>query len=359
MRIAIIGPSHPYKGGIPQETTELAHRLKAAGHEVDLIAWQNQYPKLLYPGEQHVPQDKPEIPLFPGTRRVLNWFNPFGWWRWGRKLRGYEKVMFVWWVPRIQGPVYSVMLWAMGRAKPEIQIICHNVLRHESNFGDAWFVKHVFNHAHRIITHTDKLAETSESISSTPVTVVELPMALPGPLPLPRDKKRPLTHNLLFFGIVRPYKGLDVLLKAAAEIPAITLTVAGEFWEKEAYLNLIDELGIKERITVRDGYVPADDLPELFAGADALVLPYRGGTGSFHIKIGHMYGLPVIATTAGPLKDQLQDGVDGLQCAPDDPKALADAIRRFYEPGVAARLAAGIKRPSADEDWQKYLDAIL
>src|SRR5438309_5583802 len=88
MRIAIVGPAHPYKGGIPQHTTELAHHLRAAGHEVSLISWRNQYP-FFYPGEQFVPDDKPELPVFSGVKRVLSWRNPVGWLRWGRRLRGY------------------------------------------------------------------------------------------------------------------------------------------------------------------------------------------------------------------------------------------------------------------------------
>jgi glycosyltransferase involved in cell wall biosynthesis len=164
---------------------------------------------------------------------------------------------------------------------------------------------------------------------------------------------------LLFFGIVRPYKGLDVLLKAIAEIPNLKLLVAGEFWDEETYDQLISDLKIGSRVTLRKGYVPADDIPSLFAQSDALVLPYRGGTGSFHIKIAHTYGVPVIATTAGPLKDQLHDGVDGLQCEPDSVESLVTAIHKFYKKGVAGTLRKGIPNLSPDTEWATYVSAIL
>src|SRR5665213_3408361 len=118
MKIAIVGPTHPYKGGIAQHTTQLAHHLQAAGHDVEIISWRAQYP-FFYPGVQFVPQAKPELPVFPHTKRVLSWKNPAGWLRWGRRLRAYDKVIFVWFVPTIQGPIYRSILQALGKRGAE------------------------------------------------------------------------------------------------------------------------------------------------------------------------------------------------------------------------------------------------
>src|SRR5665213_1647847 len=133
MKIAIVGPTHPYKGGIAQETTALAHELTKAGNDVTIVSWRAQYPGILYPGEQFVPENKPELPLFANTHRVLSWKSPLSWQRWGRKLRGYDQVIFVWVVPTFHGPIYLAMMRAMGKKRrPRIVVICHNVLPHEA-----------------------------------------------------------------------------------------------------------------------------------------------------------------------------------------------------------------------------------
>lgn len=359
MKIAIIGPTHPYKGGIAQETTALAHELTEAGNEVTIISWRAQYPGRLYPGEQFVPDDKPELPLFTNSHRVLSWKSPLGWQKWGRKLRAFDRVIFVWWVPTIQGPIYLTMLRALGKKqRPLITIICHNVLPHESRPGDKQLAGWLLKRADRIIVHTAEQAAVAQTLTTREIVTVDLPLALPGKPPARSSQPPSLKRQLLFFGIVRPYKGLDVLLKAIAKVPDVSLTVAGEFWDEALYDQLLIDLKLGDRVELRKGYVPADDLPELFAKADATVLPYRSGTGSFQIKIAQMYGLPVIATTAGPLKKQIRDGIDGLQCAPDDVDSLARAIRRFYEPGVAATLRQGVPQIPVDFGWKAYVQAI-
>lgn len=356
MRIAIIGPAHPYKGGIAQHTTELAHRLSQAGHEVELISWRTQYP-FFYPGQQFVAEDTPELPVHPGTRRVLSWRNPVGWARWGRRLRQFDRIIFVWWVPTIQGPVYLGMLRALGKKRPPATIICHNVLPHEPRPGDRKLAGAVLSRCEQIIVHSPAQAALAAELSRKPTVVLDLP------LPLLKITKRLArednTRQLLFFGFVRPYKGLDILLRALAAVPDVRLTVAGEFWGGSApYTKLIEELGIEKRVAIHDGYVPAGDLAGLIAAADAVVLPYKSGTGSWNVSMAHAYGTPVIATIAGSLGKQVQDGVDGLLCKPDNVDSLAAAIRHFYEPGVAKRLRQSVPEVSADADWKRYVEAV-
>jgi glycosyltransferase involved in cell wall biosynthesis len=356
MRIAIIGPAHPYKGGIAQHTTELAHRLSQAGNEVELISWRTQYP-FFYPGKQFLPQDKPELPPYPGTKRVLSWRNPVGWGRWGRRLRQFDRIVFVWWVPTFQGPAYLGMLQALGKKRPAAVIICHNVLPHEPKPGDRQLAGAVLRRCERVIVHSSSQADIAGKLTKKPVVTVELPMPLQqAPKQAP---KKGLTRQLLFFGFVRPYKGLDILLRALAKIPDVKLTIAGEFWGgSEKYANLIKELGIGKRVTVLNGYVAADDLAALIAQSDAIVLPYKDGTASWNVGLAHAYGTPVISTKVGSLGTQVRDGVDGLLCEPGNVQSLADAIRRFYEPGVAQKLRQAVPEVSTDAGWQSYLHAV-
>lgn len=240
-----------------------------------------------------------------------------------------------------------------------VTIICHNVLPHEGRFGDRWLAKAVLGKADRVIVHAPAEVGIAKNLGATEVHLANLLAPVLATPPNRHKKPGGLTHHLLFFGIVRPYKGVDVLLKAMAQLPDIHLTVAGEFWQQNAYDKLLAELDLTGRVELRKGYVPAEELPQLFAAADALVLPYRGGTASYHVQLAHAHGLPVIATTAATLATQVRDGVDGLLCQPDDVGSLVAAIRHFYKPGVAQKLRQGIPEISTDADWQAYARAII
>lgn len=355
MRIAIIGPAHPYKGGIAQHTTELAHRLTAAGHEVKIISWRHQW-AFFYPGKQFV--DEPEMPEHPGTQRVLSWRNPAGWGRWGRKLRSFDRIILIWWVPTFQGPAYIGILGALGRRRPPVTIICHNVLPHKARPGDRKLARAVLSRCHEVIVHSPAQAELAAELTDRPVRTLSLP--LPHLQKVKKAHKNEVSKQLLFFGFVRPYKGVDVLLRALAAGPKdIKLIIAGEIWgDKQYYTALIDELGLQERAMLRDGYVPANKLAELIAGADAVVLPYKTGTASWNVRMANLYGTPVIATTVSSHTSQVRHDVDGLLCRPDDIASLTEAIKYFYEPDVAKRLRQHVPQVSSETDWRHYVRAV-
>lgn len=358
MKIAIIGPTHPYKGGIPQHTTELASRLSQAGHDVTLVSWRNQYP-FFYPGVQFVPGNKPEITPFANTKRVLSWRNPVGWWRWAKRLKHYDEVIFVWWVPMIQGPVYLNMLRVLGKNGPATTIICHNVIQHSASPIDERLTRAVLNQTDCVVVHSEAQAELARRLTKTPVTTLTMAAHLPGG-PVAAKPHTKLYRHLLFFGLVRHYKGVDRLFEALANIPEVSLTVAGEMWGKnETQLReLLTTLNIKSRVELRPGYVPAEDIAGLFAKADALVLPYRSGSATQNTDLAFAHGVPVIATRVGSIPDRLRDGVDSLLCEPDDAISLAAAIHRFYEPGVARELSQHLPAASADRDWDIYVQAL-
>jgi len=360
MKIAIIGPVHPYKGGIAQHTTELAHRLTDAGNEVTVISWKTQYP-FFYPGEQFVANDKPELPVFENSKRVMSWKNPLGWRKWAKKLKNYDEVIFVWWVPTVQGPVYDTMMRTLGKKGPRKLILCHNVIQHSAGPLDNRLTKRVFNKADAVLVHTEALANRAKELTKTPVIVSNMPAHLPNQ-PKQQAAHSSVQKHVLFFGLVRQYKGVDILLKALEQVPEITLTVAGEMWGKQqAKLNeLVEELGLKDRVTLLPGYVPAENIAGLFKQSDALVMPYRAGTASHTSALAFTHGVPVIATKVGSMPQQIRDGVDGLLCDPESPESLAAAIKHFYEPGVAQKLFAGIPNTgmAAEKDWADYVIAI-
>lgn len=355
MRIAVVGPSFPYKGGGAHHTTELAHRLTADGHDVSLLSWKAQYPSFLYPGQQTI--DEPEGEPFGATSHELAWYRPDGWLRTGRALRRYDLVVLTVLSP-VQVPAYLGML-ATLRGVPVIAL-CHNVLPHERKPYDVPLMKALLKRVTGVLVHSAEQAGVARSLApDKPVRVAELPAHLPdvtAPPPAPAEPYR----RLLFFGMIRPYKGLDVLLRSLARLDDIALTVAGEFWGGTTETEeLIASLGLRDRVELRPGYVPAADVPGLFASADALVLPYRSATASQNVFMAWQYGIPVIATRAGALADHVREGVDGLLADPGDEDSLTEALQRFYEPGEPARLRAGVRPVDADPQWAAYLKELL
>jgi len=383
MRIALIGPAHPYKGGGARHTTELAHRLTAAGHNVVIESWRAQYPARLYPGQQllDVPEGKP----YRRTYRRLAWYAPQGWLAAGRRLATADLVIFALLTP-LQVPAYLAILTGLRLRPggPRVIVICHNVLPHERRRGDVPLTQALLTRVDAILTHSPaQAAQAAELAPKVPVVTTQMPPHLPTvddlfperadvpppdkALP-PADKTAPRTADrahepcrLLFFGIVRPYKGLDVLLRALARAPEhLTLTVAGEFWGGTADTKqLIAKLGLTGRVRLRPGYLPADQLPALFAAADALVLPYREATASQNALLAFAHGVPVITTTAGALADVVRDGVDGLTCVPGDIDDLARALAAVSVPETLAELRAGITTFDAGPCWAAYLQALL
>ncbi|MBO2448456.1 glycosyltransferase family 4 protein [Actinomadura barringtoniae] len=354
MRIAVVGPAFPYKGGGAHHTTELAHRLSAAGHDVVIESWRAQYPSFLYPGQQTI--SEPEGEPFPATRHDLDWRRPDGWWRTGRSLRSYDLIVLAVLSP-VQVPSYLGILAGIGRGTPVVAL-CHNVLPHEAKPYDRPLMKRLLRRVNGVLVHSEPQAEIARTLTSKPVRVAEMPAHLPtSEIATPHEAT---TRRLLFFGIVRPYKGLDVLLRAlAAGPPDVSLTVAGEFWGGlDDTQKLISELGIAERVEIHPGYVPAADVPGLFAGADALVLPYRSATASQNVWMAYEHGIPVIATRVGGFAAQIRDGVDGLICEPDDVGSLTDALKRFYAPGEPEKLREGVAPVDHEPLWAAYVETL-
>jgi glycosyltransferase involved in cell wall biosynthesis len=256
-------------------------------------------------------------------------------------------------------------------------VVCHNVLPHESRPADGLLTRLLLRRAGSALTHSEEEAARARALApAAQVTVARLAPHLPAAAPVlhrsdhaggSQDAERygllrSAPCRLLFFGIVRPYKGLDVLLRALARAPDhVMLTVAGEFWgrtEAEARA-LVAQLGLTGRVRLRPGYVAADQIPGLFAEADALVLPYRTATSSQNPWLGFAYGVPVIATRAGTLADLVRDGVDGLICEPDDEDDLLRALKRISAPGEAARLRSAVRPADPDGYWDAYLATLL
>ncbi|KAB7742003.1 glycosyltransferase [Nostocoides sp. F2B08] len=360
MRIAVVGPTYPFKGGVAAHTTALAHELEETGHEVALVSWRHLYPSRLYPGEQVVPAGAPDVAPYPRTSHPLSWARPDSWWRTGRRLQEADVVILVHVLPAVV-PAHLALIRAArgGAARPTIVALVHNVLPHEPRPGDQALMRRFFGAVDAVLVHSAEEARAAHDLGAPDVTVAALPPHLPGGDPAPRPRRTGRVA-LLALGIVRHYKGLDLVLEALREVPDLTLTVAGELWGAagERVRELASDPVLADRVRLRPGYVPADEVAGLLAEHDALVLAYRSATGSQNVLLAHHHGLPVLATDVGTLGAQVRDGVDGLVVPAIDRAALVAALRSLADRGTVERLRDGITAPDLSGPWARYVAAI-
>jgi len=370
LKVAVVGPTHPYKGGVAAHTTTLAHELAAAGHDVTLVSWSHLYPSRLYPGEQAVPGGAPDVEPFPRTVRALSWARPDTWVRTGRRLRGFDAIVVVHVIPAMV-PAHLALLRAAGAGRkatsspaidtgrPRSVVIAHNVLPHETHVGDRELMQQFFERVDTVLVHSDEQARLAYELHAPRVSVTDLPPHLPGGPPIERPSYDGPTR-LLSLGMVRDYKGVDLLMEALAQVPGPTLTVAGEMWGSsgERVRELARDPRLRGRVEVHGGYVPADRLAPLLATHDVLALTYRHATASQNALLGQQHGLPVLASDVGTFGSQVRDGVDGLLVPPGDQAALVAALRRLAEPGYAARLRSAVRAPDLSGPWARYVGAL-
>ncbi|MDV3222181.1 glycosyltransferase family 4 protein [Intrasporangium sp.] len=364
LRVAVVGPTHPHKGGVAAHTTMLAHHLTEAGHDVTLVSWAHLYPSKLHHADATVPQGAPEVLPYPRTIRALSWARPDTWVRTGRRLRDVDAVIVVHVMPQVV-PAHLALLRAAGAVpgqqgpRPQSIVVCHNVLPHETRPGDSALMRLLFARVDATLVHSADQARLAHDLGARRVSVADLPPHLPGGEPITRGPRTGPTR-LLSLGLIREYKGIDVLLRAMREVPDVSLTIAGEIWpsQREVIERLVTDPRLAGRVELRDGYVPADELAALLADHDVLALPYRSATASQNVILGHAHGLPVLASDIAPFSGQIEDGVNGLLVPPEDERAFAGALRRLGDPQVRARLAEGVQTPDLSGPWAHYLGTI-
>ena len=369
LRIAVVGPTHPYKGGVAAHTTELAHRLAAAGDDTVLVSWSRLYPALLYPGEQAVPGGSPDLPPYPRTAHVLRWDRPASWARAGRHLRSMDVVVVVAVVP-VQVPALLTLVRAVrgGRGAgpvPRVVVLAHNVVPHEGQPGGEWLMSRLLGAADAVLVHSAAMGDEAVAHGARHVLVAEMPPHLPGGVPAPVTgdvpPRREGPTRVLALGMVRDYKGFDLLLEAAALVPDVEVTVAGEQWggAGERVRALAADPRLAGRVHLDAGYVPADRIAALAAAHDVLALPYRHATASQNVTLAHAHGLPVLATATGTFADQVRSGVDGLVVPPEDVGALAAALHELADPVRREALRRGVPPVDLDGPWRRYLETLL
>ncbi len=370
MRISLIGPTYPFRGGIAHYTTLLERALRQQ-HTVQFISFRRQYPSWLFPGQTD--KDASSRPLQADcVEYLLDPIAPWTWLRVARRVQHHRPnvVVLPWWVPFWAVPFRTVTALVKRFTKAKAIFVCHNVLPHEPGGMDRFWVRLGLGRGDGFIAHSPEQAEQLLKVfPRAAVRCVPHPTyAVFGTNCWTKEAaRRELALHLedrllLFFGFVRPYKGLHHLLAA---LPAIlqqikvTLLVVGEFWHgrKEAE-SQIAQLGLGKRVKLIDRYVPNEEIELFFAAADVVVLPYESATGSGILQIALGLGRPVVVTDVGGLAEIVAHGETGLVVPPSNPAALAEAIVRYFEEDLESQFVENICRSRARFSWDIMVDAI-
>ena len=365
MRIALVGPLHPWRGGIAQYLGLLGEALTERA-EVRAVTFTRQYPGFLFPGRSQRDPDAPR-PTFA----VAPLLDSIGPWTWGRSTRHLEAfapglVILKWWIPFF-APAFAYTVGPLRRRGTRVVLVCDNLVPHERRPGDRALTN-------LMLRASDGYLVMSESVER------DLDALKPGatrrrvthPFYAQFDRGRYTRETararlsldgevVVFFGYVRRYKGLDVLLRAWPRVRArrpATLVVGGEFYEDAApYRELASAAGGSVRLL--DRYLGDDEVEALLKAADVVVLPYRSATQSGVTHVAYALGVPVITTDVGGLRETVRPGETGMVVPPEDPEALAGAIVEFFERGMGPSLRAGVEALRAAHSWSALADQVV
>lgn len=365
MRLTVFGPGHPFRGGIARTTTGLVRALMGRDHEVLFLTPKRQYPRWLYPGISD--RDPDSCPQLDGSRTVLDPLDPVTWRRALRMAR--EHRADAWIIPYWTW-AWSGLWWMLLRdsQRPPAVGVVHNPVDHDARPWQRIAARGVLGRCQALFTHAGVLAaELEDAYPDVPVGHHCLPAADVADLPdrttardaldLPPDRR-----VALFLGLIRPYKGVDVLIEAAADLDQNSdwlILVAGEPWGDlgERVRLQVDALNLGGRVRLDLRWIPEGQVPIFLAAADLLVLPYRRGSQSAVAPMALAAGIPVLSTAVGGVPEVVVDGVNGLIVPPSDPVAITRALESLDAQRLEA-LAQGARKTAADLDWASYASAL-
>ncbi|WP_412061407.1 glycosyltransferase [Rubrivirga sp. IMCC45206] len=368
-RISLLGPAWPYRGGIAHFQASLARTLAQRGHDVAQITFSRQYPERLFPGTTQLDASAP--PADPPAR-LIDSLGPLSWVRTAREVadHGAEVAVFMHWMPFF-GPAFGTIARRLRTRGVTVLAVVHNALPHERRPGDHVLTRYALGACDGLVVMSDQVRGDLDRLGiDAPVRQVEHPVYDVFGTATPKAQARaalalaPDAPTFLFFGFIRRYKGLHVLLDAwpavRAAVPDAQLVVAGEFYaDEDAVRAQIAALGGEAGgVRLDAAYIPDDRVGLYVSAADAVVQPYLSATQSGVAQVAFHFERPVVTTDVGGLAEVVPDGVAGLVVPPDDAPALAAALVRFADEGLTERLAPGVARQRERFSWDRVAEAV-
>ena len=369
MKVAIVGTSYPYRGGLAAYNERLAREYQDQNHDVKIYTFKLQYPSFLFPGETQFSTEKKPNKL--NILRCINSINPFNWLVVGNKIRKCSPDLLIvkFWLP-FMGPCFGTILRLVKRNKyTKIVCIVDNYIPHEKRKGDKLFTKYFSKPVDGFLAMSQSVLKDIELYQK------DKPKKL-SPHPLfdnfgPKVSKKEaceflgINHEfnyMLFFGLIRDYKGLDLLIKAfnnnRLRNENIKLIIAGEYYgNREFYENLIKEYKLNDHIIQFNKFIPDSEVKYFFNACDLIVQPYKSATQSGVTQIAYHFDKPMIVTNVGGLSELCPDGEVGY-LTKVDVKDISNAITKFYNGTDVSKMIENIQQEKSKYSWSVMVDSI-
>ena len=370
MKIIIVGSAHPYRGGLASFSERLASEFVAEGHDVEIVTFTLQYPSFLFPGKtQFTDSPKPQLDIV----RRINSTNPFNWMKVGREIRdkNADMVIFCYWMSFMAPSFGKIARIVHRNGKTKCIALVHNMIPHEQNILDKilppYFVKSMDGFIALSKSVADDIGKFDKhnkpkTFSPHPIydhygTLLERNDALQQ-LGLDQNCK-----YVLFFGLVRAYKGLDLLLQAFADSRIkesnIKLIVAGEFYQDEnIYRKQISDLGIEDKIIIHNEFIPDNKVNLYFSAADIIAQTYKSATQSGVTQIAFHFEKPMLVTNVGGLGEIVIDRKSGYVVEPNA-QEIADALDDFFANSRSEEFEDGVRHEKSKYAWSIMTEKII
>ena len=364
--IVIIGPAYPLRGGLATYNQLLAIKLQDQGHQVRIVTFSLQYPSILFPGKtQYSTDPKPE---HLDIEVSLNSVNPLNWVRLGRKLKKEKPdlIIFRYWMP-FMGPCLGTLGRIVSKNKhTKVIAIADNIIPHEQRFFDSAFTRYFVGGCDGFVTMSESvLSDLKQFTTTKPGAYNPHPMYESfGPQLEKADARKKLGLQedgkyLLFFGFIRKYKGLDILLRAFADKriqeAGIKLIIAGEYYDKpDDYQAIIKECNLENALVQANDFIPDSEVSTYFSAADMVVQTYKTATQSAVTQIAYYYHNPMLVTDVGGLAELVPHNKVGYVTSPDI-NEIADAILDFYSNSRETAFIENIKTERLRFTWDSMI----
>ena len=367
MKIVMLSPAHPLRGGIAASSERLARALQEAGHDVVMFSFKLQYPSFLFPGKTQFTDDPAPEDLY--IRTLISSINPFNWYRTGRKLAKEKPDVVItrFWLP-FMGPALGTILRIgklFSKKKFKRTGLVDNLIPHERRPGDRLFSHWFVGACTDFVVMSRSVEGDIRQFSSKPVRFAPHPIYDIYGAEVPKEEARerlciPMDIPfVLFFGFIRPYKGLDLLLEALAQTEGIHAIVAGECYEDwNKYEDMIKRLGLEGRVLPFHDFIPNEGVKFYFSAAELVVQPYKTATQSGISQIAYHFHKPMVVTHVGGLPEIVTDGKSGYVVEPV-PSSIAEAMTDFFENNKEAEMRKAVEEEKKRFSWENLVEVVL
>ena len=369
-KVILLSPAHPLRGGIATSSERLAREFHKMGHHVQIYSFSLQYPGFLFPGTTQYTSDPPPADLEIHTTVNSVW--PLNWIKVGRTLKKMRPDLIIarYWLPFMGPCLGTILRIARGNGHTRTMALVDNAVPHEKRLGDLLFTRYFLAQADGFVVMSEAVRQDIQQLApGKPVRFNPHPIYDNYGELVPKEEARrhlqldEAGRYLLFFGFIRDYKGLDLLLQAIADArvqkAGVKLIIAGEYYGKQEYYeSLIRDLNLQDRVHSHTHFIPTDQVKYFFGAADVVAQPYRSATQSGISQIAYHFEKPMIVTGVGGLPEIVPDGVAGY-ITDISADAIADAIVDFYSQNKEAELVAGVKGRKHLFNWNSLVDCFL